>query len=69
MRLQQDDLRLRLDKQDVRDAVVDEKLAALLCRRTQEINRALRDDWTPETLAASFLEHVLVDDEATHCIQ
>jgi hypothetical protein len=44
-------------------------LALILARRALEINSSFDDEWTPETLAASMLEHVLIDDEQIHSLQ
>ena len=48
---------------------INEELARILEARAIEINSRFADDWTPATLAASMLAHVLVDDEATHSLQ
>lgn len=44
-------------------------LAELLKQQVREINREFRDNWTPETLAASLLAHVLIDSEETQSLQ
>lgn len=44
---------------------IDESIAELLKRRVQEINKAFMDQWNEATLAASFVEHVLLDDLQT----
>ncbi len=41
---------------------VPDEVADLLKLSAMEINLRFRDDWTRETLAASLLEHVLMDD-------
>lgn len=46
-----------------------EELALILAQRALEINLKFDDTWTPETLAASLLSHVLIDDEANHALQ
>ncbi len=45
---------------------LDEELVAILAERALEINLKFDDRWTPETLAASFLRHVLLDDQMAH---
>ena len=48
---------------------IPDHLAQILEQRASEINSAFCDDWTPETLAASFIAHILIDDEAGHSLQ
>jgi hypothetical protein len=43
---------------------LDEEVAKLLRQYVWQINRELQDCWTEETLAASFLAHVLLDSAA-----
>lgn len=47
---------------------IDPALAASLARLTAAVNDVMADKWTIETMAASLLEHVLIDDEVTHVI-
>lgn len=41
---------------------IDDESAAMLEMQCADINRAFKEVWTPETLAASFLSHLLMDD-------
>ncbi len=45
---------------------LDDPIAEMLSQAVQEINEACKAEWTPATLAASFLEHVLCD-EVCNC--
>jgi len=44
---------------------LDDEMSALLSKRVQEINDLFDSKWTMETLAASFIHHVLIDDLLT----
>ena len=46
---------------------LDTDVADMLEMQCKDINTAFKDTWTPETLAASFLRHVLIDDFECHC--
>lgn len=45
---------------------LDDPLASQLEQTVREINEACKAEWTMETLAASFLEHMLIDDTAVN---
>jgi hypothetical protein len=44
---------------------LEDEIADLLRQYVWQINHDLQDCWTEETLAASFLAHVLLDSAAT----
>ena len=46
---------------------LDDTLLDLLEQRVTEINSSYAGVWTPETLAASFLTHVLIDTIECEC--
>jgi len=48
---------------------IDESIAELLKRRVEEINQTFKAQWSESTLAASFVEHVLMDDLQTDILQ
>jgi hypothetical protein len=43
---------------------LEEEVASLLRKYVWQINHDMQDHWTEETLAASFLAHVLLDSAA-----
>lgn len=45
---------------------LEDDLAELLTEHVSNINENLEADWTVETLAASYLTHVLLDDQDCH---
>jgi hypothetical protein len=44
---------------------LEKEVADLLKQYVWQINHDFTDDWTEETLAASFLAHILLDTAAT----